>query len=120
MRRRSDENQAEIIEGLRRIGCSVQVLSSVGHGCPDLLVGFRGTNVLIEVKNVSGRGRRLTEDEQRWHDEWRGQADVVTNLEEAIEVMVWRWNRSPVRAGLISKQNPGRTIESGENIAGAN
>ena len=41
-----DENQPEIVDALRAMGCSVTILSAVGNGCPDILVGFRGINLL--------------------------------------------------------------------------
>ena len=35
---RVDGNQTAIVEALRRVGCSVQPISDLGHGIPDLLV----------------------------------------------------------------------------------
>lgn len=35
--KRIDENQPRIVANLRRIGATVQVLSMVGKGCPDIL-----------------------------------------------------------------------------------
>ena len=49
-----DANQKEIVAALRRIGATVQCLHMVGHGCPDLLVGWHGENILMEVKMTSG------------------------------------------------------------------
>ena len=50
--RKVDANQAGIVEALRGIPeCSVLILSSVGDGCPDLLVGYHGANLLVELKN---------------------------------------------------------------------
>lgn len=86
---RTDTNQAEIVDALRAIGCSVQPLHTIGKGCPDLLVGYRGANWLLEVKD--GRKppskRRLTADEKLWHLEWRGQVAVVNSVEEAIALV---------------------------------
>jgi hypothetical protein len=81
-----DANQAEIVEALRAIGCTVQLLHMVGQGCPDLLVGYRGHNWLLEVKdgNKPPSRRRLTDDEQEWFNEWNGTAVVVNSVEEAI------------------------------------
>jgi len=62
--RRVDVNQAAIVRALRESGASVAVLSSVGRGLPDLLVGFQGVNFLLEVKNLEGRGARLTPAER--------------------------------------------------------
>ena len=84
-----DANQAEIVKALRKIGCTVKSLAAVGEGCPDLLVGFNGQNYAIEVKDGKAipSKRRLTEDEERFHREWRGQVAVVTSVEEAIAVV---------------------------------
>lgn len=84
-----DANQTEIVEALRKIGASVQPLHAVGQGCPDLLVGWRGIVSLLEVKDGSKppSARKLTEDQVKWHAEWRGQVAVVENVEQAIEAI---------------------------------
>lgn len=81
-----DANQAEIVAALRKIGATVQPLHAVGQGCPDLLVGWRGMTSLLEVKdgNKPPSARKLTEDQERWHAEWRGQVAVVETVEQAI------------------------------------
>ena len=86
---KADINQPEIVNGLRDIpGCTVQHLHAVGMGCPDLLVGYRGENYLIEVKSEWARkGEELTKMQQRWHDEWTGHKAVVWSLGEAMEVI---------------------------------
>lgn len=61
--RKVDANQAEIVAGLRACGWFVEILSDVGRGVPDLLVGGRGVWVLIEVKAPGGR---LTADQAAW------------------------------------------------------
>lgn len=86
---RIDANQPEIIAGLRAIGATVQPLHSVGKGCPDILVGWRGANHLIEIKD--GRkppsARNLTPDQVEWHGMWAGQVSVVTCLDEALVLL---------------------------------
>jgi hypothetical protein len=84
-----DANQPAIVTGLRQMGCSVQSIASVGGGCPDILVGWHGCNVLMEIKDGSKpKGqRKLTHDEQYWHDNWNGQKAVVESLDEAIALM---------------------------------
>lgn len=79
--RRADANQAAIVEGLRAAGRTVEVLSDVGRGVPDLLVGLGGRNFLLELKAVKGT---LTPDEAQWHERWRGTVAVVRTVEEAI------------------------------------
>ena len=86
---RIDRNQPEIVEVLRGAGASVQCLHSVGAGCPDLLVGYMGVNLCVEVKdgNKVPSARKLTEDQVVWHSNWEGQACVVKNVGEALELL---------------------------------
>ena len=46
-----DANQVEIVEELRKAGCTVQHLHQVGKGCPDILVGYMHMNILMEIKD---------------------------------------------------------------------
>lgn len=80
-----DRNQSEIVGALRAVGASVQPLHAVGQGCPDLLVGWRGQNLLIEVKDhlASKSDQKLNPRQMEWHGAWRGQAIKVSTVEEA-------------------------------------
>lgn len=84
-----DANQATIVDDLRKAGCTVVPLHAVGGGVPDLLVGYRGRNVLLEVKD--GRKppskRKLTDDQVEFHDGWRGQVAVVESVKDALEAV---------------------------------
>ena len=84
-----DANQKEIVEGLRKLGCSVEVTSAVGKGFPDIIVGLRGKNYLIEIKdgNKCPSQQKLTSDQIEWHDAWRGQKVVCNSLDKAVEVV---------------------------------
>lgn len=75
------------MQALRKAGCSVASLSAVGEGCPDLLVGARGHNCLLEVKDGSRvpSARKLTPAQEAWHKAWRGKVAVVTTPMEALE-----------------------------------
>lgn len=84
-----DANHAAIKDALKVVGCSVLDLADVGHGCPDLLVGYAGHNWLMEVKN--GANKALTEDERRFLLLWRGQRAVVCSVDEALAVIGMRW-----------------------------
>ena len=86
---KTDRNQPEIVSALRQIGATVQLLHTIGKGCPDLLVGFRGVNYVLELKDGDQppSGRKLTPDELRWHDEWRGEVFIVNGVAEAIAVV---------------------------------
>ena len=79
--RRTDHNQAEIVKALRDVGATVQDLHLVGHGCPDILVGFRGKNYVMEIKMPKGT---LEADQRDWIGEWQGKTHVVRSVDEAL------------------------------------
>lgn len=85
---RVDENQPDIVDALRKCGCLVEVLSRLGKGVPDLLVGTpRGRLILLEVKDGSKppSERRLTADQQQWHQRWRRHSIfVVESVRDAL------------------------------------
>lgn len=83
---RVDANQGEIVKVLRRIGATVQHLSKVGEGCPDLLVGYHKRNFLLEIKDGAKppSDRKLTPEQDFWHAMWAGQVHVVKNVDEAL------------------------------------
>ena len=88
--RRVDNNQSQIVTRLREIGASVIDLSAVGGGVCDLLVGYRGVNYLIEVKNrETDYGKRgLNKNQKDLADEWRGSAiHVVYTRDEALKII---------------------------------
>lgn len=90
-----DANHSEIVTALRKIGATVTSTAAVGKGFPDLAVGWRGMTLLLEIKDGSKppSARKLTEDERDWHDMWRGHAEVVNTVDEAIRA-VTGWESS--------------------------
>ena len=86
---RIDRNQPEIVKALRMMGATVQPIHTIGHGCPDLLVGYRGHNIVMEVKDEQKppSARALTADEMMWHVMWQGQVCVVNSVDEALAVI---------------------------------
>jgi hypothetical protein len=86
---RIDENQNDIVAALRKAGATVRVISQ-GEGIPDLLVGFRGETILLEVKdgNKPPSARTLTPAEKKFFDEWEGGlCMVVKSVEDALELL---------------------------------
>jgi hypothetical protein len=79
---KTDNKQPDIVSALREIGASVQLLASVGGGCPDLLVGWHGRNILIEVKDSPKA--EFTAAQIIWWNDWRGQKARAENIEQAI------------------------------------
>lgn len=84
-----DANQPDIVDALRKIGCSVQLLHMVGSGCPDILVGYHGVNYLIEIKDDSqpASKAKLNDLQIEWHQSWRGHRSVARNVDEAIMIV---------------------------------
>lgn len=87
---RTDANQTAIVNALRAIGCTVFPLHMVGGGFPDIIVGYRGINVLLEIKdgNKPPSKRQLTPDEVAFFEIWQGCVRVAESPEEAINIMM--------------------------------
>lgn len=85
-----DANQEQVVQALRAAGATVQSLAGVGVGVPDLLVGYQGKTILLEVKDghKPPSARRLTEDQLKWHGAWRGgPLAVVDGVDAALRVL---------------------------------
>lgn len=86
-KRNIDQNQPLIVAALRACGASVVLLHDAGAGVPDLLVGYRGHTLLIEVKNPAIKGK-LNERQIQWQAQWLGApVHVVYTAEQARDVL---------------------------------
>lgn len=87
IRARTDANQTQIVAALRGVGATVQHMHQLGKGCPDLLIGFRGVNYVMEIKDGDKplSAQRLTPDEQAWVFGWGGAVDVVNSVDDALD-----------------------------------
>ena len=87
---RTDGNHAQIMAALVKAGIRVLSLAPMGKGCPDLLCGLRGVNVLLEVKDPAQdpNKRALTPAERHFHETWAGQVCVVETAEQAVLAVV--------------------------------
>lgn len=83
-----DENESSIVLALRQVGATVWLMDTP---C-DLLVGFRGNNYLLEVKNPgdketkTAKGKK-TKDQEEFFKVWNGQVNIVYNYQEAFEII---------------------------------
>ncbi len=79
--KRTDSNQAEIVEALRGVGAWVYV----AHQPFDLLVAFRGELNLLEVKTETGK---LNKKQKRMIEEMKVRSGcyplVVRSVDEAL------------------------------------
>lgn len=95
-----DANQDAVVSVLKAYGATVQSLAAIGKGCPDLLVGYRGHTLLVEVKD--GRKppshRQLTEHQQKWMTEWKGGTVAVVKDIEGVEHLLRTINGSTAQS----------------------
>ena len=85
-----DDNQADIVDALRKIdGVTVRSTAMVGDGFPDICVGFRGKSFNFELKDPSKppSKRKLTKDQQKFHKEWTGHVHVAETVKDIIDVI---------------------------------
>jgi Holliday junction resolvase len=87
---RIDANQKKIVSHLRDIGCTVLVTSQLGKGAPDIIVGYKGKNYLIEIKDGEKRlsQQKLTPDEIKFQSEWKGAYFVINNLNDLKDIIL--------------------------------
>ena len=86
-RARVDGNHSKIVKELRMYpGVSVRSVATIKGFC-DIIVGFRGVNYLYEIKDPSKppSARKLTEDEQKFHDSWTGHVKVILTTDEILK-----------------------------------
>ena len=85
-----DANHTQVVMALQAAGATVQSLAAVGQGVPDLLVGFQGKTLLMEVKDGQKppSARRLTEQQITWHGAWRGgPVAIVDGVDAALRAL---------------------------------
>lgn len=88
---KKDANHNEVVDALKKAGAYVIDMSHVGCGFPDLIVGFQGKTMLMEIKNLkTSYGKKgLNKNQIKWKEQWTGGTYcVVTCPETAIEMLM--------------------------------
>ena len=99
-----DGNHGAIVKALRDFpGIAVKSLAALGKGVPDLLVAFRGTTVLLEVKQP---GEKPNAGQIRFMADWPGLVYIVSDGDEAVRVVVEAARPSGVPPGTASADYP--------------
>ena len=84
--KRTDKNQQEIMDAMRKMGASVTDLSKVGKGCPDLLVGINQKTALVEIKSSSKA--KYTIHQEKWLEAWKGGTVArIDSIDSAIQLI---------------------------------
>lgn len=78
---RTDSNQVDIVDGLRKCGIAVEYIKKP----LDLLVCCRGETSLVEIKSEDGR---FTKDQVEFMARWPGKIHVVKSLDEALRALL--------------------------------
>lgn len=85
-KKRVDENQSLIFHTFIALGASVCNLSTVGRGCPDCLIGYKGKTVLVEIK--SSNKAQFTEPQIKFMQGWRGgPVSRIDSVDAAIRLI---------------------------------
>lgn len=87
---KKDANHNDVVSALEKAGASVLDMSAIGGGFPDLVCGFRGVTLLMEVKNPkTAYGRRgLNKNQIRWQQTWcGGPVSLVDGPESALRAL---------------------------------
>lgn len=80
---RTDNNQAAIIDALKKVGVSVEII-----GRPlDLLVCCRGETSLMEIKNPD-RSEQWTKDQVEFIARWPGKIHIARSAEDAVRAVL--------------------------------
>lgn len=89
VRARKDANHIDIVGTFRQCGASVVDTAQLGGGMSDLVIGYKGTNVLVEVKDGTKppSARKLTPDEQEFQATWRGMYVIVESVDDVIKLL---------------------------------
>lgn len=82
--KRTDENQAAIVESLRKCGVRTTLLSALGLDVPDLLCGYGSHWILVEIKKPDSD---ITRGQMRFIADALGYVGVATNAEQARKIV---------------------------------
>lgn len=91
MIRRTDANHKQILQLLKRIpNLSVFSTHILGKGFPDIVIGYKGINYLVEIKdgNKVKSQKKLTEAETKFHEQWKGQIMIAENIDEILKILI--------------------------------
>lgn len=90
MIKRTDANHKQIIDQLRQIpNLSVFSTHTIGKGFPDIVVGFKNKNYLIEIKDGDKfkSQKKLTAAEVKFHFDWHGQVSICESVTDILKVI---------------------------------
>lgn len=75
---------------MRVAGATVHSLAGLGNGLPDVLVGYKGVTILMEIKDgdKSPSRQRLTDYQVTFMSNWTGgPLAIVNDVESALRIL---------------------------------
>ena len=88
--KKTDSNHKELMDMIRKIpNTSVFSTHTLGKGFPDIVIGYKGMNYLVEIKdgNKPKSAQKLTVDEIKFHEHWKGQIITCNNFDCIIQML---------------------------------
>jgi len=88
-----DTGDADMADMARRFGCTVTIITIVGFGVPDWILGFRGVTIMVERKKP---GEELNERQEKFVKEWNGGPLILLETPTQLQAMLtardlWGW-----------------------------
>ncbi len=86
----TDKNHSSLLKLIRTIPkVTICDLSGTGGGCPDVMLGYMGQNILIEIKrpDVAPSASKLNDKQEEWHGKWTGQVAIVRTFDDVLGVL---------------------------------
>ena len=84
--KKTDKNQQEIMDALRKHGAFVVDMSKAGKGFPDLVIGYKNITILCECK--SSPKALYTKDQLKFIAQWSGGPLIrADDVESALRVL---------------------------------
>jgi hypothetical protein len=83
-----DNNQSKLVAFARKLGFSVALTHQLGKGFPDAVLGIFGLSFLAEIKDgdKSPSQRKLTPDEEDFHNAWRGHICILECEDDVLSL----------------------------------
>ncbi len=83
-RSKKDANHTELVKYIRKQGATWQHTHSI-PGALDGILGYRGIDQRVEIKNPKANNIRITDAEQKTFNEWKGRKPVVIVSELSVD-----------------------------------
>jgi Holliday junction resolvase len=81
-----DLNHREIVEALLDVGASVLSIAQIGNDAPDIIAGFRGVDIMMEIKRDAKA--KLRPGQLLFATSWRGKPVVrVNSVDDALRAI---------------------------------